>query len=379
MKIGIDARLYSQTGIGRYIRNLIKALGEVDTENNYVVFLLREDAKKFKLPNKRWKIKLADIRWHSFLEQILIPVFLYKEKLDLVHFPYFNVPIFYLKPFIVTIHDLTHLHFDTGRASTLVWPFYKIKRLGLKIVLWWAINKAKKVIAVSEGTKKEILDHYKINPNKVIVTYEGVDRDFKFKLKNSFNKISETKKIKPYILYVGNAYPHKNLERLIEVMKETREMRGIKLVLVGPDDFFYRRLEDFVRKNNLDGRIIFYGQRQDDELVALYKNAIFLVIPSLMEGFGLTALEAMSQGCLVLASDIPALREVCGEAALYFDPTNKEEIKEKIVRAIRGMREMRESKKSIENRRRLGLKRIKRFSWEKMGKETLRIYKSVIK
>lgn len=173
MKIGIDARLLSQTGVGRYTQELVANLVKIDKENQYLLFLRKKEYGNFKLPGPNFEKRLADIRWHSLKEQILMPFILWREHLDLVHFPYFSVPIFYPGKFVVTIHDLILDHFETGQATTLPWFLYKIKRLGYKLVIWVALHRAVKIITVSEATKNKIVEHYKINPGKVVVTYEA--------------------------------------------------------------------------------------------------------------------------------------------------------------------------------------------------------------
>ena len=173
MKIGVDVRLWSQTGVGRYIQQLIFNLAEIDKESEYFLFLRKQDFERFKLPGKNFEKRLADLRWHSLTEQVLMPIILWREHLDLVHFPYFSVPIFYPGKFVVTIHDLILDHFDTGQASTLPWFFYKIKRLGYKLVMWLTLKRALKIITVSKTIKEELVNHYNINPRKVVVTYEA--------------------------------------------------------------------------------------------------------------------------------------------------------------------------------------------------------------
>ena len=127
MKIGIDARLYTQTGVGRYLRNIIGELGKVDTKNTYIVYLRSQEFELFSPPNKRWMKKRLDFRWHTLREQLIVPFILWRDNLDVVHFPYFNVPILYPRKYLLTIHDLIIDHFDTGRASTLPSFFYKLK------------------------------------------------------------------------------------------------------------------------------------------------------------------------------------------------------------------------------------------------------------
>ena len=172
MKIGIDARLWGATGVGRYLEELVENLAKIDKKNHYVLFLTKKH-KNLSLPGPTWEKRIANIRWHSVKEQILMPLILWREHLDLVHFPYFSVPIFYPGKFVVTIHDLILDHFETGQATTLPWFLYKIKRLGYKLVIWVALKRAVKIITVSEATKNKIVEHYKINPGKVVVTYEA--------------------------------------------------------------------------------------------------------------------------------------------------------------------------------------------------------------
>ncbi len=324
MKIGIDARLLNETGVGKYIRNLIKGLELLDKKNQYIIYT----------PN---------VPWHSFSEQLIMPILFLKDRLDFVHIPYFNVPIFYPGKFIVTIHDLTILHFDTGKASTLPLPLYKLRRLGYWIALFIGLHRAVKIIAVSETTKKEIIDHFHINPDKIIVTYEGVDP----LLPTGKRIIKE-----PYFLYVGNAYPHKNLEILIGATP-------IQLVLVGKQDFFYNKLPH-------NRKIVLFGEASEGELQNLYKNATALVFPSLMEGFGLPGLEAMAVGTPVVCSDIPVFHEIYADAALYFDPKSEKDMKSKL--------ELVQNTDTRNNLIKKGFSQVKKYSWEKMARQTLVVF-----
>src|SRR5579872_178365 len=175
MKIGIDARLWNETGVGRYIRNLVSELAKLDKKNDYVLFLRKKEFDTLPLPQKNFVKVLADLRWHSLDEQLKYPGILYKQKLDLMHFPYFSVPLFYANAYVVTIHDLIINHYPTGEASTLPFFLYKMKYLGYDYVLQKTVRRAKRIIAVSEATKKEILDHLPAKGGKISVIYEGVD------------------------------------------------------------------------------------------------------------------------------------------------------------------------------------------------------------
>src|ERR1035437_6996106 len=168
MRIGIDARLWEQTGVGRYIRNLVVNLQKIDKKNEYVLFVRKEDLESVKkeVKNLKWSIVKANIKWHSIAEQVELPLLLNKQKLDLVHFPYFSVPISYRKPYVVTIHDLIINHFSTGEASTLAYPLYVGKRLSYKFIVRQAARRAKRIIVPSSATKEEIIDHLRILAKK---------------------------------------------------------------------------------------------------------------------------------------------------------------------------------------------------------------------
>lgn len=374
MRIGIDARLWSESGVGRYIRNLVLQLQEIDKKNEYVLFVLNRNLKEVLhcVQNDNFKVVDANIRWHTLEEQIKFPSILHKEKLDLVHFPYFSVPIFYQKTFVVTIHDLILHHFPTGQASTLPLPFYWCKLCGYKFVMQQAARKAQKIITVSNATKDEIIDHLYINKHKIVVTYEGVDKHIacsKWHIEKNDKRSAISDK--QYFLYIGNAYPHKNLERLIEAFSKLEHQNSkTKLILVGKEDFFYKRLKEKVSAMRLDVSVQFYGEATDEELSGLYMHALALVMPSLMEGFGLPVLEAMANRCLVLASDIPVHHEIAGEAAIYFNPNYSDDLVEKLkVISSNGKNYY---NKKIEE----GLGVSKKFSWQKMAKETLSVYES---
>lgn len=374
MKIGIDCRLWDETGVGRYTRNLVKELSLIDEENEYVLFILPQDREAIsQITNSsphdevgKWKIVEANVRWHTIAEQFDFPKVLYKENLDLVHFPYFSVPLLYNRPFVVTIHDLIINHFPTGQASTLPYPLYWLKLQGYKFVISQAAQKAQKVIAVSNATKKEIVNHLHTDPHRIVVTYEGIDEA----LRVSNYKYTGIPSLKHYFLYVGNAYPHKNLGKLIAAFELAKKQDPqIKLVLVGKNDFFYDRLQ----REMVDENIIFFGEANDEALSSLYQHALALVAPSLMEGFGLPPLEAMANNCLVLTSRIPVFQEICNNAAIYFDPLDISDMSEKMLSVLTI------EKKQKEVFKKRGQERVDLFSWKKMAEETLKIYNHCLK
>ncbi len=367
MRIGIDARLYSQTGVGRYLRNLIPNLAKIDKKNEYLVYLTGKDFYSFKLPNNRWRKKLLDISWHSFAEQLVLPLILLKDHLDLVHIPYFNIPVIYPGKFILTIHDLIVDHFDTGKASTKHPIFYNIKRLGYRMIMKIGIKRAVAILAISQTTKDEIISHYHVFRDKITVTPDALDENFQ--------RVANQQKRQnyysfQYILYVGNAYPHKNLEKLVDAFSILVRTHNVKLVLAGDDHYFYPRLKKYVQKKQLAKKVVFYGNADDRELVNLYSFARCLVFPSRMEGFGLPNLEALICGCLPVVSDIPVFKEIWGNKLIYFNPQKPENIAVKI-------REVLDYPKDIYQKKVREAERIVYdYQWPDTARETLESYEN---
>ncbi len=363
MRIGIDARLIAETGIGRYIRNVIAELATVDTKNTYIVFLSSDAFDTFVPPNTRWEKRLCTVHWHTLKEQLIMPKIFSREHLDLLHVPYFNVPIFYTKPYVVTIHDLTILHVATGKATTLPKPLYWLRRIGYQLIVRLGVLRATHIIAVSESTKSDIVKSLHVSPQKISVTYEGVDTN-----------IQTTKDANPsrtpYFLYVGNAYPHKNLEFLIRsfgtfVVKHPT----YQLVLIGKNDFFYTRLSAWVMQFPFASRVRFITSATDEELASYYIYTRAFIFPSLMEGFGLPALEAMKFGAPVLCSDIPVFHELFASIPQYFNPHNEQSLVDAMEQAATG------KKKQLGREEQMYLER---YQWKTAAKHTLRVYEQAL-
>lgn len=371
MHIGIDARFFGSLGkgLGRYTQKLIENLEKLDNSNDYFVFLRRENFNEYQPKNKRFHKVLADYSWYTVMEQIQMPRMLNKYKLDLVHFPHFNVPILYRKKFVITIHDLILLHFPTIKSTTLNPLWYWFKFLVYKIVIKSAIKKSEKIVTVSNFTKDDILKNYAVSEKKIAVTYESGEEITQNQSKEKGRVIKKYGIIKPYVLYVGNAYPHKNLEALILAFSEIYD-KNQYLVLVGKEDYFYKKLKQTVSKEQIKN-IVFTDFVPDEELEEIYDNALMYIFPSLYEGFGLPPLEAMRKGVPVASSDHECMKEILGDSAYFFEATDKEKIKEAIV-LVSHNENLR--KKLIER----GLKQVQKFTWKEMASQTLQEYKKII-
>jgi glycosyltransferase involved in cell wall biosynthesis len=371
-RIVIDGRMINESGIGRYLQNLLKNLQLLDKKNEYYVLHLRKDYDRQKYQKNFHKV-LANYKWYTVSEQINLPRTLQKISPDLVHFPHFNVPILYGGKFVVTIHDLIHQHYQMRRATTRDPLTYKIKQLGYEAIFKSAVKKSEKIFTPSDFVKGQLINERNIESDKIIVTPEGVDDEItlisskltKDKMDSIMNKFS----IKPpFIFFVGNTHPHKNIEALIESFLEIREKyQYLQLVLSGRSNFFWEKVKSKYNHKS----IIYTDFVTSEELVAIYKNAQVFVLPSLEEGFGLPIIEAMAVGCPVVASNAASLPEVGGDAAVYMNPKDREDIKDKIQQVLN-------SEKLRQNLIGKGKERVKLFSWKKMAQQTLEIYQTAI-
>ncbi len=364
MKIGIDLRMAGGgAGIDRYITELAHEILKQDRQNQYVLFVRNQQvADSYRSSGA--KIVLADIPHYSVAEQIKLPAILAKEHLDLVHFPHFNVPLLYLKPFVVTIHDLTHTLFPGKKKSRI------FHRLAYLAIFSHAVRIAKKVIAVSESTKKQIIEYYKISSSKIQVVYEGFNEVYKMMDKEeAFKQVSQKFGItKPYILYVGVWRRYKNLPMLAQAFDRLKDKGvDVQLVLAGEPDPFYPEIKEQVLNIRHHQDLKTVGRVKDEDLKLLYNGATILALPSLMEGFGLTPLEAAACGVPTAASDIPTLREIMGQGAEYFDPNNLDNMTEVLQNLLT-------NPIRLEELANLALSRSKHFSWQQAAAETIKVY-----
>jgi len=367
MRIGIDARLYGleHTGIGRYIMEYIEQLRELEFKHDFV-FFVRPEHKSDIPKHPRFTTIVTDIRHYSLKEQIEFPRIIHSQKLDLVHIPHFNVPIFLRTPFVVTIHDLLW-HQITGYNVTTLDPVsYTLKYLGYKLVVNQAIKRAQTIITPSHAVKNQIIKEFHINSTKITVTYEGVGTTFKQPPTVIKNGITIKK---PFFVYTGSLYPHKNVGVIIRALKEInkRASKKVYLVLISSRSIFTEPTRKLAYDLDQEKYVKFLGFLTDEELLTIYQHAIALVHPSLSEGFGLTGLEAMASGLPVIASTSGSLPEVYAEAALYFDPHKPHELAQKMTTLLQNPK----LRKSLIQS---GLNQVKKYSWHKMARQTLDIY-----
>lgn len=363
MKILLDGRLYGleNTGLGRYVMNLVDGLIRINSKDDFSILLRKKYYNSLELPDN-WKKIEADFRHYSFAEQFKLPKIINKENPDLVHFPHFNAPLFYRGKYVVTIHDML-MHKSVGfSATTLSAPAYLIKRVGYKLIFGNAVRKACKVIVPSMSVKQELAGKYSLKTDKISVTYEGFDP--------KISGDSEVKFAKPYFVFVGNAYPHKNLITLVKAIKllNTKSDHKVFLAISSARNIFTQKIENTIKNEKMEHYVKLLGFLPDEKLGSLFKSSAGFVFPSLSEGFGLPGLEAMNSGTLLLASDIPVLREIYQNHAVYFDPKNPKSLAKTIEEVLK--MGISEREKRIQEAKEF----VKIYSWDKMAKETYKIY-----
>jgi len=364
MKIGIDCRIFSSrfTGIGRYthelVEHFIEANKKLKNPHELVLFFNNPEYENFPEKTHVKKI-LVNAKHYSLDEQFIFLKKLNQENLDLVHFPHFNVPVLYNKPYIVTIHDLT-LSMFPGQKMT---KWYH--RAGYNLTIKNSVKKAKKIIAVSENTKKDLVKLLHVPEEKIAVIYNGVSPEFKVipSYKNSSHD--------HFLLYAGVWRSHKNLPRLIgafHLLKtENAELKNLKLFITGKPDPHYPEVKNSVRFLGLENDVKFLGLVPEEELIKLYNQAKIFVFPSLYEGFGLPPLEAMSCGAPVAAADSSSIPEICGrENAVFFNPHKIESIAASILSIYKNP-DLQE--KLVKN----GLAHAAKFTWAKTASSTFKI------
>ncbi len=370
LKIGIDCRMYSShfTGIGRYVFELVENLQKIDRHNQYILFFNQPEFSNFQPSSQNFSKVLVDARHYSLAEQTHFLSVLNRQKLDLMHFTHFNRPILYNRPSVVTIHDLT-LHFYPGKKMAS-----SIHRLAYNLTIRTAVGKARRIIAVSRATAKDLQTILRVPLKKIQVIYEGVNPAFK-QIHNASrlnHTLGKYRIHKPFLLYSGVWRDHKNLQGLIRAFKLLSEHHQIQLVITGKKDNIYAsEVFALVDELQLSEQIIFPGLVSEDELIDLINSAHIYVFPSFYEGFGLPPLEAMQCATPVAASETSCIPEICGKNAIYFDPHDPADMAAKIEKLLTDERLYQQLEQS-------GLAHVTKFSWCKMSKETHQLYLDAI-
>lgn len=397
MRIGIDVRWLQQSlinkslgGIGEYSYHLVKGLLNLDSRNEYIFFISKDKNHKefLQLINGNLNARILDLPENREVPLVpeclkIVPVMaqerlcivprLKESKLDVFHSLHQFTPPYQIQNCrsLVTVHDLIYGLFPEIYLKGKIQQWVYFARIS-------AIKKASKIIADSENTKKDVMRLLGIPENKIKVVYLGVAENF-HPIKNSPLVGSVMRKYginKEYILHVGGVSATKNINRLLLAFKQLITMRkkDLALVVVGNFSFtpdYQRAFRAKLEELSLQKKVILPGHVPEKDLILLYNEASLFVYPSLYEGFGLPPLEAMACGCPVVVSRTASLPEVIGDAGLYVNPYEPEEISRAMFEVLTG--------KSLKERMILkGLRRAKLFFWQKTAKQTLSVYEEIL-
>jgi glycosyltransferase involved in cell wall biosynthesis len=354
-RIGVNALYLIPGGVGGteiYLRELLAALARIDSENEYFVFTNRETGSDLtpKQANFHWKpqaVRAKSRPLRIVCEQTMLPLEILRCKLDVILNPGFTAPILTPCRSVTVFHDLQHQrHPEYFRWFDL--PFWRF-------FLWASAHRAARIIAVSEATRADVLHFYGVPAERVRVVHHGVDPAL-FDLRREH--------VEPLVLCVSTLHPHKNIVRLIRAY--ALKTRDYKLVLAGMRGFHTEAIERLIAELNLGDRVTLTGWISRAQLYDLYDRALACIYPSTFEGFGMPVLEAMAAGVPLACSEIPPLREVAGNTALYFDPLDEGALAEALERITSD--EALRAKLSHEAR-----ERARGFTWERAARETLQV------
>ncbi|MCL4499481.1 MAG: glycosyltransferase family 4 protein [Chloroflexi bacterium] len=377
MKIGIDvtSAVNQTAGIGRYTRELVRELIRLDAEDDFFLHSFYGDTRVLeeRLGDRRLSVTSYDLNGRALRlyalalsyagltpEHLLKPV-------DLFHVPDFSYPAPRKVPSVLTINDLIFM----VHPEHFTW----VNRTFMNRMAAFSAGNARKIIAISESTKRDVVDLLGIPEEKIAVVYNGLGDQFAPAAPEIVGETTARLGITgPYVLYTGTLEPRKNIPVLIEAFnlccRRAPELTH-RLVIAGKKGWLYEDIFRRVHELDLAERVVFTGYVADEDLVALYSGADLFVFPSVYEGFGFPIIEAMACEAPVICSSSSSLPEVAGDAALFFTPNDHERLADLILQVL-GDAALRRG--LIEK----GKKNAARFPWSKTAAETLALYKSVV-
>jgi len=375
MKIVVDARLIlpRMTGIGRYLCGLGRGMPQLPGDDRFEFWVqpgLPTDHPIWALAGDHLSLREVPIPHMSLRQQWALPAELLRHRPDLLHYPHFDLPWAVPGPVVATIYDLKYI------VQPAFFPhFGRIKRLLMLVMMAITVRRARRVIAVSESTRQDIIRYLRADPRKVAVIPGGVeDVYFHPPPGHALQEVRRRYGLeKPFILFVGERRPHKNIVGLLQAFQSFRRL-GYKvhhLVIVGKHYADYQEPERIVEALSLTGLVRFLDHVPEEDLPPFYRAADAFVLLSLYEGFGLPVLEAMASGTPVVAARTTSLPEVVGDAGLLVDPRRPAEVALALSQVIPGG-------KQRDTYIVRGLKRARQFAWERCAEKTIALYREAV-
>ncbi len=366
---GVDGRplLGEPTGVGRYLRNILREMVDLAPDLTLRLYLDREGDDGLGSHPRIERRRLKGSRGRNVVTwtQWVLPGMIRSEPVSLAHFPFYTMPLFLDCPSVITIHDITFsLHPE--------WFPWKA-RISFAALAPWSARRADHVLTVSECTRRDLARRYGLHSSRVTVVPLAADPAFSPRTPAEAGQVASRLGLTPpYLLHLGSLHPRRNIERLLDAFAELAGGRPeVQLVLAGRVEAPWTTMDPMIAERALEGRVVHLGYVREEDLPALVSGAAALVYPSLYEGFGLPVLEAMACGIPVITSNVSALPEVAGDAALLVDPRSREAI-------AAAMRSILDEPRLRERLIEAGLRRASGFSWRRTAEGTLAAYRAVL-
>lgn len=353
---------YRRAGIHHYIAQVLSHLPQDKSADYTISTRYSEDLPKrddFRLQGSRWPTERRSVR--ILWEQLVWPW--QSRKLDLMHSMAFVTPFVAPCPTVVTVYDLSFLHFPER--------FPALQRWYLTSQTKRSCRAAKRVITISESSRQDVHTFFDVPLSQIDVVYPGVNGRYRPLSPEQITSFRQKNNLpERFILHVGTLQPRKNIPTLLEALA-TLDDKDIHLVLAGGKGWFYDEIFVQIEALGLVDRVIFPGYVADEDLPLWYNAATLFAFPSVYEGFGMPVVEAMACGTPVVASDASSIPEAVGDAGLLFNPQDAGELAERMASVLN------DSTMSATMRTK-GLKHAKQFSWEEAGQETAVIYHQIL-
>lgn len=370
MIIGIDgneANVESKVGVSEFAFALLQEFSGQKSGHVFTIYLKDQPRPEFPNEREKWNYRVLTPKklWTQW--RLPLDLYIHRPKPDVFFSPSHYAPRFSPVSRVVSVMDLSYLYYpEMFRKDDLY-----------QLVNWtkYSVKKAKAVITISKSSQNDIIEEYKLPKERVHVVYPGMKElvDLNPHI-YAMNELHIKYKLKEkYILFVGTLQPRKNISKLIEAFSKVKKMKGnedILLVIVGKKGWLYEEILTAPKTYKIEDSVRFLDYVTDEDLPLLYKNAQCFILPSLYEGFGLPVVEAMQYGCPVITSNVSSMPEAGGDAALYVDPNNADDIADKINTLLND----KSLRKELIER---GKKQVSKFTWEKSAKEVLTILENV--
>lgn len=380
MLIGIDARfaVHNRRGIGNYTLQLVQNLADLDSLNEYILYIDRNDLEDVLPKQKNFKIKKLHPSNYLLWEQVILPIQAKKDRVDILHCTGNTAPVLLSRQnkLVSSLMDVMYFK-DYSVLPESTSMYQRLGRIYRKTIVSSAMKHVSRIITISNFTKVDIIKHLpNLSEDIFFVTYLAPHERFRFIDRSDAATIVRDRVgiVGRYLLTLGATDPRKNTELVINKFIDIKSERKIKekLVIVGIPNWRQTKFYDIANKSMWKNDIIFTDFVSDDDLVLLYNCATIFLYPSLYEGFGIPTLEAMACGVPVIASNTTSIPEIVGDAALLIDPNDGKEFKAALLRLL--------NDEDLRNELiKRGYERAKVFSWKEMAKETLAVYESILR